>query len=111
VFVVGLPVDALGIYVGARPIADREDCRYAIVTALLGAVIWAVVGFLVGWTPLLGPLLVLVAYAAVIDYRDSGRWGNAVLISLVAWVASLIFLYVLALVGIGAFEAVGVPGA
>ena len=35
---------------------------------------------------------------------------NATAIALIAWLASLIVLYVLALVGIGAFEAVGVPG-
>lgn len=111
VFVVSLLVGALGIYVGARVIVDREDYRYAVVTALLGAVIWAVVGFLVGWIPFLGPLLVLAAYVAVINYRYPGGWGNAILIALVAWVASLVVLYVLALLGVGTFEAVGVPGA
>jgi hypothetical protein len=111
VFVVSLLVGALGIYIGARVITDQEDYTYAIVTALIGAIIWAVVGFLFGWIPLLGPLLTLIAYVAVINYRYPGGWGNAVLISLIAWVASLVVLYVLALVGIGAFEAVGVPGA
>jgi hypothetical protein len=111
VFVVSLLVGALGIYIGARVITDYEDYTYAIVTALIGAIIWAVVGFLFGWIPLLGPLLALIAYVAVINYRYPGGWGNAVLISLIAWVASLIVLYVLALVGIGGFEAVGVPGA
>ncbi|MFC6940535.1 hypothetical protein ACFQE8_11265 [Salinirubellus sp. GCM10025818] len=111
VFVVSLLVGALGIYIGARVITDYEDYTYAIVTALIGAIIWAVVGFLFGWIPLLGPLLALIAYVAVINYRYPGGWGNAVLISLIAWIASLIVLYVLALVGIGGFEAVGVPGA
>ena len=111
VFVVSLLVGALGIYLGARVITDYEDYTYAIVTALLGAIIWAVVGFLFGWIPLLGPLLVLIAYVAVINYRYPGGWGNAILISLIAWIASLVVLYLLALVGIGAFEAVGVPGA
>ena len=111
VFVVSLLVGALGIYLGARAITDYEDFTYAIVTALLGAIIWAVVGFLFGWIPLLGPLLVLIAYVAVINYRYPGGWGNAILISLIAWIASLVVLYLLALVGIGAFEAMGVPGA
>ena len=110
VFVVSLLVGALGIYVGARIITDYEDYTYAIITALIGAIVWAVVGFLFGWIPLLGPVLVLVAYVAVIQFRYPGGWGDAVLIALIAWVASLAVLYVLALVGIGAFEAVGVPG-
>jgi hypothetical protein len=111
VFVVSLLIGALGIYVGARVISDHDDYTYAIVTALIGAVVWAVVGFLFGWIPFLGPLLVLIAYVAVINYRYPGGWVNAILIALIAWIASLIVLYVLALVGIGGFEAVGVPGA
>lgn len=110
VFIVSLLVGALGIYVGARVITDYEDFTYAIITALLGAIIWAVVGFLFGWIPLLGPLLVLIAYVALINYRYPGGWGNAIMISLIAWIASFAVLYVLALIGIGAFEAIGVPG-
>lgn len=111
VFVVSLLIGALGIYVGGRIVTDNEDYTYAIVTALLGAIIWAVVGFLFGWIPLLGPLLVLIAYVAVINVRYPGGWGDAVLIALIAWIASLVVLSLLALVGIGTFEAVGVPGA
>lgn len=110
VFVVSLLVGALGIYLGARIITDHEDYTYAIVTALLGAIIWSVVGFLFGWIPLLGPLLVLIAYVAVINYRYPGGWGSAILIALIAVIASLLVLYILALVGIGGFEAIGVPG-
>jgi hypothetical protein len=111
VFVVSLLVGALGIYVGARVITDTNDYTYAIVTALIGAIIWAVVSLLVGWIPLLGPLLVFVAYVAVIQYRYPGGWLDAIGIALIAWVASLVVLYVLAAIGVTAFEAVGVPGA
>jgi len=111
VFVVSLLVGAFGIYVGARVITQYDDYTYAIVTALLGAVIWAIVGFLFGWIPLLGPLLVLIAYVTVINFRYPGGWGNAILIALIAWIASLVVLYVLALFGVGGFEAIGVPGA
>lgn len=111
VFVVSLLIGALGIYFGARVITDYDDYTYAIITALLGAIIWAVVGFLFGWIPFLGPLLVLIAYVAVINYRYPGGWVNAILISLIAWIASVVVLYVLALVGVGAFEAIGIPGA
>lgn len=111
VFVVSLLVGAVGIYIGARVITDHKDYTYAIVTALIGAVVWAVIGFLFGWIPFLGPLLVLIAYVAVINYRYPGGWVNAILISLIAWIASLAVLYVLALIGIGGFEAIGVPGA
>ena len=72
VFLVSLLVGAFGIYVGARVVTEKEDYTYAVVTALLGAIIWAVVGLLFGWIPFLGPLLVLLAYVAVINSRYPG---------------------------------------
>ena len=111
VFVVSLLVGAAGLYVGARVLTDADDFTNAIVTALLGAIIWAVVGFLFGWIPLLGPLLVLIAYVAVINYRYPGGWGTAIGIALIAWIAALVVLYVLGSLGVAAFEAIGVPGA
>lgn len=111
VFVVSLLIGALGIYVGARVITGHDDYTYAIITALIGALIWGIVGFLFGWIPLLGPALVLIAYIGVINWRYRGGWLNAVLIAMVAWLATLIVLYVLASIGIGTFDAVGVPGA
>lgn len=110
VFIVSLLIGALGIYLGARIVADVDDYSYAIITALIGAVVWVVVTFFLGWIPLLGPLLALVAYIAVINYRYPGGWANAIAISLIAWIASLIVLYLLGAMGITAFEAVGVPG-
>ena len=110
VFVVSLLIGALGIYVGGQLVTGAKDYTHAIVTALLGAIIWAVTGFLFGWIPLLGPALVLVAYIAVINFRYPGGWLDAGLIALVAWAATLIVLYMLALMNVGAFEAVGVPG-
>ena len=104
--VVGLLIGALGIYVGARVIVDYEDYTYAIVTALIATLVW----ILLGWIPLLGPILALIAYIAIINWRYPGGWLQAIGIALIAWIASFVVLYILALVGIGAFEAVGVPG-
>lgn len=111
VFVVSLLIGALGIYVGARVVVDVEDYTYAIVTALIGAIVWAVVGFFFGWIPLLGPLLVLLSYLAVVNWRYPGGWVRAAAITLVAWISVLVVLYALALVGVTGFEAAGVPGA
>lgn len=110
VFVVSLLVGGLGIYVGARLVVDAADYTYAVVTALLGAVVWTVAGSLLGWIPLLGPATVLLAYLALIRYRYPGGWWDAILISLAAWVATFAVLYVLALLGVGDFGAIGVPG-
>jgi len=110
VFIVSLLIGALGVYVGGRVVAGVEDYSHALITALIGALVWAIVGFFFGWIPLLGPALTLLAYVAVINWRFPGGWVDAALISLVAWVTSLLVLYVLALLDIGAFDAFGVPG-
>ena len=110
-FVVSLLVGALGIHVGARVLTPTDDYTYAIVTALIGSVVGAVVAFLVGWIPYLGPLLVLLGYLAVINWRYPGDWGRAVGIALVAWVSVVAVLSVLAVLGVATLGTAGVPGA
>lgn len=110
VFVVSLLIGALGIYIGARIIVDVDDYTYAIITALIAAIVWAIVGFFFGWIPFLGPLLVLIAYLGVIHFRYPGGWIQAAGIALIAWISTLIILYLLGIFGIVSFEAVGVPG-
>lgn len=111
VFAVSLLIGALGIYLGARVITGEEDYTYAIVTALIATIVWVIIGFFFGWIPLLGPLLALLAYITVINLRYPGSYVDAIGIALVAWIASLVVLYVLAVVGLTSFEAAGVPGA
>ncbi len=111
VFAVSLLIGALGIYAGARVITGEEDYTYAFVTALIASIVWVVIGFFFGWIPLLGPLLALLAYITVINLRYPGGYLDAIGIALVAWVASIIVLYLLAVLGVTSFEAAGVPGA
>ena len=111
VFLVSLLIGAFGIFLGAKVVVDTEDYTYALITALIGAIVWAVVGLFFGWIPLLGPLLVFVAYLAVINARYPGGWVDAAAITIVAWLSVLIVLYVLAFLGVTGFEAAGVPGA
>lgn len=110
-FLAGLLIGALGIYAGARVMTDVEDYSYALVTALVATIVWVVVAFFVGWIPFLGPLLAFVAYVGILNYRYPGGWVNAIGIALVAWIASLIVLYVLAAVGVTTLDAIGVVGA
>ncbi|GAD52455.1 hypothetical protein MBEHAL_1215 [Halarchaeum acidiphilum MH1-52-1] len=95
-FVISLLVGGLGIYVGARVVTGVEDYSHAVVTAVIGAVAWAVFS----WIPLIGGLLALLAYIAVINWRYRGGWVNAVLIALVAWVATAIVVFVLGSLGV-----------
>lgn len=111
VFAISLAIGALGIYLGAQVIVDVEDYTYAFITALIGAIVWAVVGFFLGWIPLLGPAIVLLSYLAVVNWRYPGGWVQAATITLIAWISVLVVLYILAVLGVTGFEAAGVPGA
>jgi hypothetical protein len=105
-FVVALLIGGLAIYISARVIADVDDYSHAVITALVGAIAWA----LTAWIPLIGPVIALIVWIAVINWRYPGDWIKAALIGLVAWVSALVILFVLNAVlglGIGAF---GVPG-
>lgn len=110
VFVVSLLVGGLGIYAGSRVFTNTHSYERALVTALLGAVVWAIAGFFVGWIPLLGPLLVLIAYLAVVNWQYPGGWTTAAGIALVAWATSAVVIYALAALNVIAAGAVGVPG-
>ncbi len=106
-FVVALLVGGLAIFIGASIVVDVEDYSHAVWTALFGAIVWA----LTAWIPLFGPLLALLAWIWVINWRYPGGWIAAALIGVVAWAAALAIILVLDLLlglGVGAF---GVPGA
>jgi hypothetical protein len=106
-FVVALLVGGLAIYLSARVVADVDDYGRAVVTAVLGALGWAVTA----WIPLIGPIIALIVWIGVLKWRYPGGWGTAAVMGLIAWVAALLILFVvntLLGVGVGAF---GVPGA
>ncbi len=105
-FVVALLVGGLAIYASARLVVGVDDYGRAVVTALFGAIAWA----LTAWIPLVGPVLALVAWVWVIKWRYAGGWVKAAVVGLIAWVAALVILAVVNTLfglGIGAF---GVPG-
>ena len=106
-FVIALLVGGLAIYASARVVVDVDDYRHAVVTALIGAVAWA----LTSWVPLIGTLIALVVWVGVINWRYPGGWKQAAIIGAGAWVAALVILFLLnAVFGLGA-GAFGVPGA
>lgn len=111
VFVVSALIGGLGIYAGARVIVGHSDYGHAVITALIGALVWAIVGRLVSGidVPLVAPILTLLAYLAVVKWRYRSGWLEAGGIALVAWIAALVVLYLLAVLGVGAFDAIGVP--
>lgn len=110
VLIVSLLIGTVAIYAGARLLIDADTgIGRAAVAALLGALAWALVSFFVGWIPLLGPLLTLVAWIGVINWQYPGSWGTAAGIGLIAWLVSVAALVVLGNLGIVGFDALGVP--
>jgi len=105
-FVVALLVGGLGIYVSGRVVADVDDYSHAVVTALIGAVAWAV-GSLI---PVVGSLVALIAWVWVIKWRYPGGWPTAAIMGVVAWAAALAVIFVLNGVLDLGITALGVPG-
>jgi hypothetical protein len=105
-FVIALLIGGLAIYVSARLVAGVDDYSHAVITALIGAIAWA----LTAWIPLIGPVIALIVWVAVINWRYPGGWVQAAIIGLAAWVSALVILFVVNSIlglGIGAF---GIPG-
>ncbi|MEF8780595.1 MAG: hypothetical protein V5A46_07935 [Haloferacaceae archaeon] len=105
-FVIALLVGGLAIYVSARFVVDVDDYSHAVITAVLGAIGWA----LTAWIPLVGPIIALLVWVWVINWRYPGGWVTAGVIGGLAWIAALVILFVVNSVlrlGIGAF---GIPG-
>lgn len=104
-FLVGLLVGGLAIYVGASIVTDASGFTHATVTAFVGAIVFAFASLLVGWIPLVGWLLPLLAWIWVINRRYPGGWRAATMVGVLAWIAALLVLSVLPW-----STAIGVPG-
>lgn len=103
--VVGVLLGGLAIYAATRVLAGEASIERSLVTALAGALAWA----LVAWIPLVGGLLALVAWIGVINWRTPGGWIRATLVGVGAWAAAVVAIAALELVGLHA-SVVGVPG-
>lgn len=109
VLAVSLLIGGIGIYLGASLLGVSRDYGHAVVTAGIGAIVWALVGGLFDGFPLLGPALTLAAYLLVIKWRYRTGWITAAGIALVAWIAALVVLGILANAGYAEFSAIGIP--
>lgn len=110
VFIFSLVIGSIGVYVGARLVTGESDFGYAVLTALIGALIWSVVGFLIGWIPLLGPALTFLVWLGFINGRYEGGWLSALLITAFAWLTVIVIFYILGATGFATPDALGLPG-
>jgi hypothetical protein len=106
-FLVSALIGGVAIHAGARIVSEGRGYAHAVLTALLGAVVWA----LLEPVPVLGGLLALLAWVGVVRWRYPGGWLRAAGIGVAAWAAAAVVLAALDLLGVGAVSALGVPGA
>ncbi len=112
VFAISLLIGGAAIYIAAKHAVYKGrpgglTFEHAVVTALLGAVVWA----LLSWVPLVGSLLALVGWVAVIRWRYPGGWIKAGVTGAAAWAAAVVVLAALELLGVASISALGIPGA
>ena len=106
-FAVSLLVGGGALHVGTHVVSDAQDYAHAVLTALLGALVWAVLEPV----PLLGELLAIAAWIGVVRWRYQLGWWHSAGVAVVAWMAAVVILAALELLGIGQISALGVPGA
>lgn len=111
VFALSLLVGTVAILAGVRLVLDTDaGVPNAALTALIGALAWALASYFVGWIPILGVLSMLVIWIGVVNWRYPGGWGTAVAIGFVAWLVAVGIVYAFAMVDLVAPEVLGVPG-
>ena len=109
-FVASLIVVSIATYASTAVLTDASSYGHSLVTALLTSIVWFGVTYFTGGTFVVaGPILAIIAYVAVVNWRYPGGWGRAGTITVVAWIATFVILYVLAVLGFSSFGAPGVP--
>lgn len=106
-FALGVLVGGLALFVSSRFLAEVKDYDHAVLTALLGALAWA----LLSPIPLLGPVVALVGWVAILKWRYPVGWLRAGAVGAAAWATAVVVVAALELIGLDAVSAVGVPGA
>ncbi|ELY85375.1 hypothetical protein [Natrinema altunense] len=106
-FAVSLLVGGVALHAGAHVLADARDYGHAVVTALFGALAWA----LLEPIPLIGGAVAIVTWVAIVKRRYRLGWLRAAGVGIATWAAAVVVLAALELIGIGSVSALGVPGA
>ncbi|WP_053948683.1 hypothetical protein [Halolamina sediminis] len=108
--IVSLLVGALAIHIGARVVVGDEPAfGDAVIAAAVGALVYALFGF-VGGIPVVGPALLLLLWIGVVNWRYPGGWLSAAGIGFAAWLAAIVLLWILSRVSLVEIGALGIPG-
>lgn len=106
-FALGVLVGGFALFVSSRFLADVNGYDHAVLTAIIGALVWA----LLAPIPLLGSVIALVGWIAILKWRYPVGWLRAGAVGAAAWATAVVVVAALQLVGIDAVSAIGVPGA
>lgn len=104
--VASLLVGGVALHAATHVVAEGRRFAHAALTALLGALAWA----LLEPIPLVGALLAAVAWVAVVRWRYRLGWLRSAAVGVAAWAAAVVVLAALETVGVGPVTALGVPG-
>lgn len=103
----GLLVGGLALFVAGRFVSGGRSYGHAVLTAVIGAVAWAMLSPL----PLLGPVVALAAWVTILKWRYPVGWLRAAGIGAAAWVVAVVVTAALELLGVRTVGVVGIPGA
>lgn len=106
-FALGVLVGGFALFVSSRFLADVKGYDHAVLTAIIGALAWA----LLSPIPLLGPVIALVGWIAILKWRYPVGWLRAGAVGAAAWATAVVVVAALQLVGLDTVSAIGVPGA
>lgn len=109
-FIVGLVIGAAGIHLGASYVIGSSTWQMALITAMIGASVWGIATFFIGWIPIWGSLFTLIIWLAAVNFIYPEGWISAAKIASIAWVVSLIAIHIVEYIGLRDVDAVGIPG-
>ncbi len=89
VFVIGLLISTVIIYITTKLFGQKEGIGRAFVTAIIGAIVYSVVYFIFGnglFAAVVGGIIWLIALRALYDIG----WLRALVIAVIVWIAATI---------------------
>lgn len=110
-FIIGLVAGGIGIYAGAWITLGQASISTAIFAAFIGAIVWGIASFFIGWMPLIGTAMTFIVWLGSINWLYPGGWMTALQIAIFAWIASLLLSFLVEGLGYTSSKAIGVPGA